>query len=86
MNRELDELEREDFTRLKMVKKKKEEAIKKAAIDAAAEVVEDGTPQTGTPASAPNSSTLVRKVTFGSHTYWTRMTMRWSDYVMLSFH
>lgn len=28
--RELDELEREDFTRLKMVKKKKEEAIKEA--------------------------------------------------------
>eukprot|EP01038_Epipyxis_sp_PR26KG_P010157 gene10157-13664_t len=28
INRELDELEREDFTRLKMVKKKKEEAIK----------------------------------------------------------
>lgn len=27
-NRELDELEREDFTRLKMVKKKKEEQIK----------------------------------------------------------
>jgi V-type H+-transporting ATPase subunit D len=28
INRELDELEREDFTRLKMVKKKKEEQIK----------------------------------------------------------
>lgn len=28
MTRELDELEREDFTRLKMVKKKKEEQIK----------------------------------------------------------
>jgi hypothetical protein len=31
--RELDELEREDFTRLKMVKKKKEEAIKLAEFD-----------------------------------------------------
>jgi len=40
INRELDELEREDFTRLKMVKKNKEtvakEAAKKAAEDAAA--------------------------------------------------
>lgn len=33
INRELDELEREDFTRLKMVKKKKEEALK--ALEAA---------------------------------------------------
>ena len=32
-NRELDELEREDFTRLKMVKKKKEEQIKQTEID-----------------------------------------------------
>ncbi len=31
--RELDELEREDFTRLKMVKKKKEEAIKLAELE-----------------------------------------------------
>ena len=31
--RELDELEREDFTRLKMVKKKKEEQIKQSEID-----------------------------------------------------
>eukprot|EP01034_Spumella_vulgaris_P025398 gene25398-31856_t len=32
INRELDELEREDFTRLKMVKKKKEESIKAEAL------------------------------------------------------
>jgi hypothetical protein len=32
INRELDELEREDFTRLKMVKKKKEESIKNEAL------------------------------------------------------
>ena len=32
-DRELDELEREDFTRLKMVKKKKEEQIKQNEID-----------------------------------------------------
>ena len=31
--RELDELEREDFTRLKMVKKKKEEQIKQNELD-----------------------------------------------------
>lgn len=34
INRELDELEREDFTRLKMVKKKKEEALKAAELAA----------------------------------------------------
>jgi V-type H+-transporting ATPase subunit D len=36
INRELDELEREDFTRLKMVKKKKEEAIKEEELAKAA--------------------------------------------------
>jgi V-type H+-transporting ATPase subunit D len=35
INKELDELEREDFTRLKMVKKKKEAAIKAAEMAAA---------------------------------------------------
>jgi hypothetical protein len=34
INRELDELEREDFTRLKMVKRKKEEAIKASELEA----------------------------------------------------
>ena len=33
IDRELDELEREDFTRLKMVKKKKEEQIKQNELD-----------------------------------------------------
>lgn len=35
IDRELDELEREDFTRLKMVKKKKEEQIKQNELDKA---------------------------------------------------
>lgn len=37
INRELDELEREDFTRLKMLKKKKEETVKEQAKLEAAE-------------------------------------------------
>eukprot|EP01031_Cornospumella_fuschlensis_P031799 gene31799-38439_t len=42
INRELDELEREDFTRLKMVKKKKEEQAKlEAQLEAAEEAAEE---------------------------------------------
>lgn len=45
INRELDELEREDFTRLKMVKKKKEQALKAAELEDDLE---------GAPISAPS--------------------------------
>ena len=53
INRELDELEREDFTRLKMVKKKKEEAIKEeelakaAKLEAEVEVKASAAPKSG---------------------------------------
>jgi len=66
INRELDELEREDFTRLKMVKKKKEEQIKaeEAAREAEEEeeVEESKTPYISNSASAaaPASVTPAR--------------------------
>jgi V-type H+-transporting ATPase subunit D len=55
INRELDELEREDFTRLKMVKKKKEEQIKadeKAAAEALAAAAEPKAPASASSTSA----------------------------------
>jgi len=47
INKELDELEREDFTRLKMVKKKKEAATKAAEAAAAAEEDLSAAPKLG---------------------------------------
>jgi V-type H+-transporting ATPase subunit D len=47
INRELDELEREDFTRLKMLKKKKEEAAKEQAKLNAAASADTVVPSTG---------------------------------------
>lgn len=56
INRELDELEREDFTRLKMVKKKKEEQIKAEELAASErEAAEEGK-QASTPVAAPSKS------------------------------
>lgn len=55
INRELDELEREDFTRLKMVKKKKEEQIK-ADEKAAAEALSAASTENKASASASSAS------------------------------
>mmetsp|Transcript_32109 Transcript_32109/g.54150 ORF Transcript_32109/g.54150 Transcript_32109/m.54150 type:complete len:266 (+) Transcript_32109:152-949(+) len=57
INRELDELEREDFTRLKMVKKKKEEQIKaEEKIKQEREAAASGPETTATPAKKKSSS------------------------------
>lgn len=57
INRELDELEREDFTRLKMLKKKKEEAVKEEAkLAAAAAAAKNGNPFAATEISKPQGN------------------------------
>ncbi|RYG62414.1 V-type ATP synthase subunit D [archaeon] len=57
INRELDELEREDFTRLKMVKKKKEEQAKlEAKLEAAEEAAEEAAAAAAAATSAGGSA------------------------------
>ena len=54
INKELDELEREDFTRLKKVKEKKEVRMKEEAVERARRLAARGTPNDAAP-SARNS-------------------------------
>lgn len=60
INRELDELEREDFTRLKMVKKKKEEQIKAEEKAAAEKAMEHQQANTALPPKAPEVSSAAK--------------------------